>query len=86
MVHKQDNPIVYLPGFDSGHLVNLVQFIYQGKCQVKAELLEEFLNCGKSLGVANLAEYFQAKGNDEVSVLASIHWIPVYSGRGNRIC
>ena len=64
MVHKQDNPIVYLPGFDSGHLVNLVQFIYQGKCQVKAELLEEFLNCGKSLGVANLAEYFQAKGND----------------------
>ena len=29
MVHKQDNPIVYLPGFDSGHLVNLVQFIYQ---------------------------------------------------------
>ena len=64
--HKQDNPIVYLPGFDSGHLVNLVQFIYQGKCQVREELLEEFLNCGKSLGVANLTEYFQTKGNEKL--------------------
>ena len=62
--HEHDNPIVYLPGIDSGHLVNLVEFIYQGKCQVKEELLGEFLNCGKSLGVENLTEYFQNQGNE----------------------
>ena len=48
MVHKQDNPILYLPGFDSGHLVNLVQFIYQGK------LKRSFWR--SSLIVANLLE------------------------------
>ena len=63
-VHKNHNPIVYLPDIDSGHLVNLVEFIYQGKCQVRAELLEEFLNCGKSLGVANMIEFFQNQEND----------------------
>ena len=62
--HKHDNPIVYLPDIDSGHLVNLIEFIYQGKCQVKEELLGEFLNCGKSLGVENLTEYFQNQGNE----------------------
>ena len=63
-VHKHNNPIVYLPDMDSGHLGNLVEFIYQGKCQVKAELLEEFLNCGKYLGVANMTEYFKNQENE----------------------
>ena len=63
-VHKHDNPIVYLPDIDFGHLVNLVEFIYQGKCQVRADLLEEFLSFGKSLGVANMTEYFQKQEND----------------------
>ena len=62
--HKHDNPIVYLPDIDSGHLVNLVQFIYQGRCEVREVLLEEFLKCGKSLGIANIADYFQNQGND----------------------
>ena len=62
--HEHHNPVVYIPGIDSGHLVNLVKFIYQGKCQVKEELLGEFLNCGKSLGVENLTEYFQNRGNE----------------------
>ena len=64
IAHKHDNPIVYLPDIDSGHLVNLVKFIYQGKCQIREEILEEFLNCGKSLGLANLTEYFRNKGNE----------------------
>ena len=64
IAHKHDNPIVYLPDIDSGHLVNLVKFIYQGKCQIREEILEEFLNCGKSLGLENLTEYFRNKGNE----------------------
>ena len=64
IAHKHDNPIVYLPDINSGHLVNLVKFIYQGKCQIREEILEEFLNCGKSLGLENLTEYFRNKGNE----------------------
>ena len=41
-----------------------IKMIYQGTCKVKEEFLEEFLNCGKSLGVENLTEYFQNQGNE----------------------
>ena len=51
---KCEKLFLYLPDIQSGHLSNLLEFIYQGKCQVKQADLEEFMSCGRTLGVKNL--------------------------------
>ena len=43
-----------MPDIQSGHLSNLLEFIYQGKCQVKQADFEESMSCGRTLGVKNL--------------------------------
>ena len=63
---KRENIFIYLPDINSRHLDHLLEFVYQGKCQVEQDLLEEFIICCKSLGFENLVEAFQSvdtKGN-----------------------
>ena len=63
---KSENIFIYLPDINSRHLDHLLEFVYQGKCQVEQDLLEEFIICCKSLGFENLVEAFQSvdtKGN-----------------------
>ena len=50
---------LHMPDIDSGHLANILEFIYRGRCQVKQEMFEEFLNCGKALGIEHLVGYLQ---------------------------
>ena len=51
---KREKLFLYLPDIQSSHLSNLLEFIYQGKCQVKQADFEELMSCGRTLGVKNL--------------------------------
>ena len=51
---KCEKLFLYLPDIQSSHLSNLIEIIYQGKCQVKQADLEEFMSSGRTLGVKNL--------------------------------
>ena len=53
---KCENLFLYLPDVQSTQLRNLLEFIYQGRCQVEQADFEEFLSCGRSLGIKNLTE------------------------------
>ena len=71
---KCENLFLYLPDVQSTHLRNLLEFIYQGRCQVEQADFEEFLSCGRSLGIENLTQSLEctnAEGKLEKQYLAS---------------
>ena len=71
---KCENLFLYLPDVQSTHLRNLLEFIYQGRCQVEQADFEEFLSCSRSLGIENLTESLEstnAEGKLEKQYLTS---------------
>ena len=56
---------LHMPDIDSGHLAGLLEFIYRGRCQVEQEMFEEFLNCGKALGIEHLVGYLQNSNTED---------------------
>ena len=50
------NPLLYLKDTLHNQLELLLKFIYQGECQVKTEMLEQFLDLGKQLEVKGLVQ------------------------------
>ena len=51
---KCENLFLYLPDVQSSHLSKLLEFIYQGRCEVKQSDFEEFMSCGRYLGIKYL--------------------------------
>ena len=43
---------------------NLLEFLYQGKCQVKQADFEELISCGRTLGVKNLTGTLKSINTD----------------------
>ena len=50
------NPLLYLKDILHEQLELLLRFIYQGECEVKTEMLEQFLDLGKHLEVSGLVQ------------------------------
>ena len=50
------NPLLYLKDTLHEHLELLLKFIYQGECEVKTEMLEQFLDLGKHFEVKGLVQ------------------------------
>ena len=50
------NPLLYLKDTLHDQLELLLKFIYQGECEVKTEMLEQFLELGKHLEVRGLVQ------------------------------
>ena len=59
--HKQPNPIVYLQGFESKHLQQIIELLYIGKCKIPSEDLSQFLKGGEALCIQSLAKYDDGK-------------------------
>ena len=64
---KCENLFLYLPDVQSSHLSKLLEFIYQGRCEVKQADFEEFMSCGRYLGIKNLENTDTEKQNQHLT-------------------
>ena len=64
---KCENLFLYLPDVQPRHLSKLLEFIYQGRCEVKQSDFEEFLSCGRYLGIQNLENTDTEKQNQHLT-------------------
>ena len=55
--HQHPDPLIHLEGVRQDELSNLLQIIYSGKCEVKPERLQEFLNAAKELRISSVEDW-----------------------------
>ena len=55
--HQHPDLIMHLEGVRQDELSSLLQIIYSGKCEVKPERLQEFLNTAKELRISSVEDW-----------------------------
>ena len=55
--HQHPDPLIHLDGVRQDELSSLLQIIYSGKCEVKPERLQEFLNAAKELRISSVEDW-----------------------------
>ena len=60
---NHSNMLVYLKGISSGHLEQVIEFIYKGEVSIAQEEIKNFIETGKDLQIKGLEGELTGKGS-----------------------